>query len=347
MNTKSLLTSLLLTGCTALPLWGQFVLPGEDNLMGGDPACNFCTPGVLNRSQSKGVELRQELQAGFRLTSERDAADAPEREVSLLEQTTFKFKIPIINSLSLKFLLGYEWDTEKFRFDEVGLASSDPIWRHINERRLKTNKISLYATKRWNDRYYSSVRLRISLNGDYDGLIDFDQPYRTYSAIFAMGKKVTDYLEWAAGLTISSNQVRTIPVPFFAYNRTWNERWGLETALPGQAFVRRNIGRDNALMLGAEYHSKFYALNWTDDGPVPTPGFEPTFLRYNGFRAVLHYEHRLSKWFWAYMQSGVYLPWQTRFNPIDDVDTEIELDAGTRPVLRVGLFLAPPKELIR
>jgi hypothetical protein len=351
MKTPLLTTSLLLLICSGLftPLRGQQVLllPGEDNLFGGDPTCNFCTPGVHNRSQSKGVELRQEIQAGFRLASERDAADAPERRVAFLEQTTFKFKIPLINSLKIKMLLGYEWDTEKFRFEPEGLVGGHPVWRHLDERRLKTNKLSFYLTRSWNDRYYTSVRLRLSLNGDYQGLMDFDSPYRTYSAIFALGKKVTDYMEWAAGFTVSSNQVRTIPVPFFAFNRTWNERWGIETVLPGQAFVRRNIGRNNAIMLGAEFHSKFYTLNWTDDGPRPNPGFEPTFLRYNGFRTVLHYEHRLSKWFWAYAQGGLYLPWQTRFNPIADVEAEIDLDAGTRPLLRVGLFLAPPRELIR
>jgi hypothetical protein len=204
-------------------------------------------------------------------------------------------------------------------------------------------------TKSWNDRLYSSMRLRLSLNGDYKGWMDFDSPYRTYSAIFGLGKKVTDYEEWAVGITLSSNQVRTIPVPFFAYNRTWNEKWGIETALPGRAFLRRNCGRDNAIMIGAEYHSKFYALNWTDDpgGPTLNSEFEPTFLRYNGFRTVVHYEHRLSKWFWIYTQAGAYLPWQTRFNDIADVDREITLDVGMRPLFRLGLFLAPPAEMLR
>ena len=348
MNSKFLLTGLLLAGgLLTTTLRAQLLsLPGEDNLMGNDPACYFCNPGVQNRSQSKGVELRHEYQSGFQLTSDRDPSDGAPREVALLEQTTFKFKIPVINSPSLKVLLGYEWDTEKFRFDDENLVGGDPIWRHLDERRLKTNKLSLYVTKSWNDRYYSSIRLRLSLNGDYDGLMDFDSPYRTYSAIVGIGKKVTDYEEWAAGITLSVNQVRTIPVPFFAYNKTWNEKWGIETALPGQAFVRRNVGPNNAFLLGAEFHSKFYALDWSD-GPAANPDFQPTFLRYNGFRAVLHYEHRLSKWFWIYGQGGVYLPGQSRFNPIDDVAAEIDLDVGTRPLFRLGLFLAPPEEMLR
>ena len=308
----------------------------------------FSRPGVRYRSQSRGVSIRYETQPGFTWTGTDEIAGG-EQKVSHLEQFTFKFKIPVLNQPRVKFLLGYEWDTEKYFFNNPyeGHENQQTLFQLLDERRLKANKLSAYFTYSLDDRYYLSSRVRMSLNGDYQGLIDFDNIYRTYSAAVVYGKKVSDDTEWAVGLTYSNNKARQIALPFFVYNRTFNERWGLQTALPGQAYLRRNVGRRmvNTFLLGATFDSRYYALNTEPERGFPE--LQQYFLRNNGIRAMLQYEHNLAPWVWAFGQAGYYIPVQTRFNPADDIDRDLETTVGGRPFFRVGVFLAPPKELIK
>ena len=344
--TPCLLALLFLT-CSA-PALAQIELEQGNIEVLTDDLPVYSRPGVRYRSQSRGVSIRYETQPGFTWTGS-DEVSGGEQKISHLEQFTFKFKIPVINQPRVKFLLGYEWDTEKYFFNNPyeGHENQQTLFQLLDERRLKANKLSAYFTYSLDDRYYVSTRLRMSLNGDYQGLIDFDNIYRTYSAAAVYGKKVSDDTEWAVGITYSNNKARQIALPFFVYNRTFNERWGLQTALPGQAYLRRNVGRRmvNTFLLGATFDSKYYALN-----TEPGRGFaelQQYFLRNNGIRAMLQYEHNLAPWVWAFGQAGYYIPVQTRFNPADDIDRDLETTVGGRPFFRVGVFLAPPKELIK
>ncbi|WP_420457994.1 hypothetical protein [Neolewinella sp.] len=308
----------------------------------------YSRPGVRYRSQSRGVSIRYETQPNFDWTGAEGVAGG-KQTVTHLEQFTFKFKVPLLNKIRTKALLGYEWDTEKYYFDDpyVGYEDRETLFQLLDERRLKANKLSAYLTHSWDDRFYSSARLRVSFNGDYQGLIDFDNIYRTYSAAVVYGKKVDEDTEWAVGVTYSNNKARQIALPFFVYNQTFNEHWGIQTALPGQAYLRRNVGRKlvNTFLLGATFDSKYYAINTGS-----RPGFETLgqfFLRNNGIRSMLQYEHNLTKWVWAFGQAGYFIPVTTRFNPEDDIDRDIETTVQGRPFFRVGVFLAPPKELIK
>ncbi len=341
------LLALLLGACPA-PATAQIEIEQGNLEVLTDDHPVFSRPGVRYRSQSRGVSIRYETQPNFAWDGGTAIAGGEQR-VTHLEQFTFKFKVPLLNKPQTKLLLGYEWDTEKYFFDDpyVGYEDQQTLFQLLDERRLKANKLSAYLTHSWNERFYSSARFRMSLNGDYQGLIAFDNIYRTYSAAAVYGKKVDADTEWGVGLTFSHNKARSIALPFLVYNRTFNEHWGVQTALPGQAYLRRNVGRNlvNTLLLGATFDSRYYAIN-TDD----RPGFSELgqfFLRNNGIRAMLQYEHNVSKWVWAFVQGGYFLPVQTRFNPADDIELDLETSAGTRPFVRAGIFLAPPKDLIR
>lgn len=313
-----------------------------------DECTLYCRPGVRNRSQSRGVVVRYETQLGFNWDGAGSVPGGNQR-VTHLEQFTFKFKIPLVNREDLKVLLGYEWDTEKYFFDDPysGVPEEQTIFQLLDERRLKANKLSAYVTKSFDERFYGSARLRLSLNGDYNGLINFAEPYRVYGAAVAFGKKVSDSEEWAVGATISSNKARTIALPFFVYNRTYNDRWGIQTALPGQAFARYNTGpeKHNAFLFGATFDSRYYAIN--TDKRREFERLEQFYLRNNGVRIQLQYEHNIIPWIWAFGQGGYYVPVNTRFNPAEDIQIDLDTEVGGRPFFRLGIFLAPPKEFIR
>ena len=314
-----------------------------------DPTLRYARPGVRNRSQSRGVVIRYETQPAY---DWRVDADTPlaggEEKITHLEQFTFKFKIPLVNQVRTKVLLGYEWDTEKYFFDNP--YEDEPVptfFQLLDERRLKQNKLSAYVTRAFTDRYYGTATVRLSLNGDYQGLIDFDEVYRNYSFGFGFGKKISDEEEWAVGITGSVNKLRAIALPFFLYNNTFTDNFGIELGLPAQAFLRWNVGdsKKNSFLIGPKFESKFYAINKDERADFNDLG--RFFLRRNGIKFLLQYEHNLAPWVWAFGQGGYYLPWNARFNQDSDLDLDLDTTVGGRSFLRAGIFLAPPKDLIK
>ncbi|MEL6140446.1 MAG: hypothetical protein AAFU67_02380, partial [Bacteroidota bacterium] len=193
------------------------------NILMGAPDCDkvYCHPGVRLRSQSRGLVIRYERQGSFNWSMANDRLEGAGQRVNTLEQFTFKFKIPVFNKPGFKALLGFEWDTEKYFFDDVEKISAGvtpTMWQLLDERRLKATKLSAYVTKSWDEKYYTSARIRISLSGDYDGLVSFREDYRTYSGVAGFGKKVNQDEEWGVGVTFSTNKARTVAIPFFVYN---------------------------------------------------------------------------------------------------------------------------------
>lgn len=318
------------------------IAPDEDNISDLDNF-TYVRPGVRNRSLSKGVELRHEVHGSFNWTALDGRLGNERQEVDHVERTTFKFKIPLANQPDFKMLLGYEWNTEKYHFDFDPGEPARNLWSRLDETRLKINKFSAYFTKAWNEKAYTTLRLRLSTNGDHDGLVSFADPYRTYSAAAGYGVKPREDKEWGIGLTVSHNRVRTVVIPFLIYNITWNERWGFESALPASAYLRYNFGPDHALLVGGNYDSKMYAINWEEDRSSQNA----YWVRNGGFKVQAHYERHLFSWIYWYAEAGYYLPVNSRFNPISDPDLTLEAEVTGRPIARIGLFLTPPKDMIR
>lgn len=311
----------------------------------------YCRPGVRNRSQSRGVAIRYERQGGFDWRMNNAVLEGDKARVTTLEQFTFKFKVPVLNKPGLKLLFGYEWDTEKYFFDNqpaIEAGAAPTMWQLLDERRLKATKISGYLTKSFNDTYYVAIRGRLSLQGDYDGLTSFAKEYRTYSGGIGFGKKISEDEEIGLGVTYSTNKARNVILPFFFYNKTWNDRWGLEAALPAQIFLRHNVkaGQPHALKFGAKANSKFYVINSQED-KGRYENFNEYYLRSLDVKILAEYEHRLGGWCWAFLQGGMLVPINARFNSVDNVDLDLRTKVNPRPFFRVGLFIAPPKDLIR
>ncbi len=342
---------MLVCTCVLAPLTlpAQQIGLSEGNVESITDKVNFASGGVRNRSQSRGLVIRYETQPGFDWQVDADSPLAGGKEkVTHLEQFTFKFKIPILNKPDLKLLLGYEWDTEKYFFNNPYENEPQPtFFQLLDERRLKQNKLSVYVTKALDEKFYLSGRLRMSLNGDYQGLIDFNEVYRNYSAGFGFGKKISEDESWAVGVALSSNKLRTIALPFVLWNKTFTDNFGMELGLPSQAFVRWNVGSDkkNSFLFGPKFESKFYAINKDDREDFSDLG--RFFLRRNGIKVQLQYEHNIAPWVWLFGQGGYYIPWQNRFNMETDLDTDLDTTVGGRPFIRAGLFLAPPKDLIK
>ncbi len=341
----SLVFLFLLGICFAPAVSAQISIPAPDEESFGIlEQINFSNPGVLHKSRGKGVELRYEIHGPYEFRPKTaTAGEAGRTEVASYEEFVGKFKIPILNKPNVKLLLGYEYVQNEINFSQIGDVATRML-TEIDGRSLRTNKFSVYLTKSWDERYYSLIRARISTTGDYTEWVNFDKKYHVYTAAAVFGKKVNPDTEWGVGITYTQNDLRTLVLPFGVYNHNFNDKWGLETVIPVQAFLRRNFSEHNILMVGGRYDSRLHYLAFDN---VRDADLTPYYLRQGNIRAEALWEHQLVKWVWAYANAGVAFPIQSRFESPDPNIPDIEMQTGMRPFFRIGIFLSPPDDMIK
>lgn len=324
-----------------------FQLPDDNQTdLGIDgPATVYCKPGVCYKSPGKGVLGEYTAVGGFNIAPDvaSEGADGESR-VRYAEKFVGKFKVPLVNKPGFKMLAGYEYNSETYYFGRIGGPRAE-LMEALDGNTLRQNKLSLYLTKPINNKFYVAMRARLSSRGDYEQGIYFSDRYNTYSATAALGIKRNENVEWGVGLSYSDNFIRQQVWPFAFYNHTFNDQWGLETVLPASIMVRHNFQPQSMLLFGVELENGAYAIDVFD--PMEQANV-PYYFRHTEIGAKAVFEHNLFSWFWLGAEAGLLIPIRNRFELASDpFDTRIQNQVGVQPMLRVGLFLSPPKSFVK
>ena len=249
------------TFCTLVLTAQGLHFPDDNQLDFGSDRINFCKPGVINKSPGKGILFERTLLGGYDITPRENSNDGQaDSRVSYIDKTKIKLKAPLINAPGLKMMLGYEYNSETFHFNEIN-GPSDELLQAINQTPLRNNKLSFYVTKSFNEKYYGGLRLRVSSRGNYEKAISFQDQFTTFSATGLFGIKVREDLEWGIGLTYSDNFARKQIWPFAVYNQTFNNKWGIEAVLPASIMMRHNLKEQSILLFGVALENGAYAIN--------------------------------------------------------------------------------------
>jgi len=347
LNVKLKLQLLLTFICFCQMAKSQGIhLPDDNQLDFGKDRMDFCKPGVVNKSPGKGVLIEYTGVGGFGLEPKSGLSDGNGgSEVQYVEKFTGKFKIPLVNAPGLKMMLGYEYNSETFHFDRIGFSNSE-LFRSLDGNTLRNNKFSFYLTKSFDEKYYGGLRMRISSRGDYDKWVSLEERFTTFSATGLLGIKQRPGLEWGVGLTYSDNFARKQVWPFAIYNQTFNDKWGIETILPASILMRYNFNDKTLMMFGAEVENGTYAIDVINqDRPGGTDLF---YFRHTevGLKGVFY--KNIFPWVWVEAEAGALIPIRNRFeDSIDPQELRFRNSAGISPMLRVGIFLYPPKSMVK
>ena len=317
-------------------------LPEEDNTELAKDQCIFCKPGVIRKSKSKGVEIAWTPSLSRKVVPN-DAYTVSNSRLNRLDEFKFKFKIPLANAESFKALVGFEhgWDT--FRFDEIGNSRTD-FFLQLDGQKLKYNKFSAYFTKSFDHKYYAIVRLRASYHGDYEDFVNIERRYSNYSAMGLFGVKPREELEYGFGISYSNGFGRVRILPFAVYNRTFNEKWGIETLLPVQIFGRYNASPETILLFGAEFTSRRYSIDMYDAIKELNNELQ---IRNAGINVVGSLERKLFSWIWLNAKAGYHIPFSTQIEDVASPAQSFTFRQGTFPFFKLGIFVTPDKAFIK
>lgn len=330
----------LLIGCfflqiqlTAQP--APVFIPSDFDFEAEEAGC-ICTPGVINKSPGKGLLIEYKLTSGGSFTPDEVPAGISPSKVSSLSRLRLRLKIPVIVKPKTKFLLGADHFQEQYQLNFVQPAFAQQL-NLINGTTLKSSRATAYLLQSIGEKNYLGLQARVAFNGDYSGVVNTDAYYRQIRISAIWGIKKRDDLEWGMGLFYNNNFTRKIVLPFFLFNRTYNERWGLEAAFPVSVLMRYNFTPRSLLLFGPEFSSAAYALrgeqNLVD---------EEYFFRHTELNFGAKYEKELTPWIWANIHAGLQINFDSEYQKASDSSELFEPDLITGAFLKIGLFLSPP-----
>ena len=324
---------------------GQVLLP--DPLLEGNAiqsaSTGFCSPGVLNKSRGKGLEIAYNINSGGILGRPDEEAPGFPNQVESFQSTIFKIKLPLVNKPGFKMMVGYDYIPESYNFSSIN-PSFRMLLGGLLDNELVSNGFGLYMIKPLNEKNYAALRFKYRLNGDYEGWINFDNRYAAYQASFIYGFKKSDDFEWGFGANFSHNFRRTIALPFVFYNRNFNKNWGVEALFPAKVYGRYNVDSENIFLFGYEFNSRNYSMDVHSNLSE-----NPLVYHYaqNDLKFGISFERQMVPWVWLNMKAGYQFNFNTRFEATSPDAISYELATPSALYFRLGLFLSPPDKLCK
>lgn len=309
----------------------------------------FCNKGVPGMCDGKALSLEYELLPNFNLRSSSNQASIgnADSRVSYNKRLRAKFKVPLLNKESLKMMLGFKYFHEDYRFSNVSDLEYD-LYRNLDSKNLKTVGTALYIFKAFNSKFYLASKAAVNFSGDYGGFMGTDRKYISYSATSILGVKKSEFLELGFGLSYSNNLGYHFVYPVFVYNQTYNNRWGVEAALPVQAMVRFNAGKTTLLYGGVEMEGANYYIN---GGRLGNAAIEERLrMNYSEVRFGFKLEQEIVSPLWIGVDVGYRKSLGVNFSRINDGKSNHIIESspfGGGLYTNFSLFITVPKSLMK
>lgn len=302
----------------------------------------FCKSGVENAAPGRGLVIEYFLHPKYNLQS--NFGNPNRKEKNKVDNKKFieaKLKLPIINTDPFKMLIGFAHTYEKYDFEQIA-PPDNYLFQAIDDISLRRTRASLILFKSLSYKNYLAIRLGASYNGNYSGLVDFERRYAVYRASAIYGFKKNPNKELAIGLTLNNSFNRTLILPFFLWNQTFNDKWGLSTILPLKINVRRNFKNNSLLLVGYEYWSSAYSMDIT---PNDQDFAEDFHFRSSAIHFSADYQKRLvSDWTWIGIKAGWAMNFDSRFTRTT-TDTVIDAFPSNSFFISLSFFVSPPERV--
>ncbi|WP_266363765.1 DUF6268 family outer membrane beta-barrel protein [Tellurirhabdus rosea] len=300
----------------------------------------FCTQKVLYLSPTKLISVGYEGQGSFDLA----AYGAHDNTTALREQEApvrgyrglrLGFNSPVISRSSFILNLGLTYWNTGLR----DLQTERSRFFNALDHGLRSTGINATVFKPLDNRHFLIFQASADVNGNYRRLDELNiGKSTTYSGTAIYGWKPDDNFMWGLGLTRTYRAGQLLHIPVLFYNRTFNQKWGVEAIFPARVNLRRSFGTQSLLMLGYEIEGNAYYLGRVNDSDL--------FVRRGELKPRITFERQLSGFVWLSAQLGYRYNWRfdafATQNPARNEKPIFENRLGNPLYFNVSLNLVSP-----
>ncbi|MCU0333689.1 MAG: DUF6268 family outer membrane beta-barrel protein [Chitinophagaceae bacterium] len=264
----------------------------------------FATQKVLNLSASKLISVSYEFQGSnsVDVAPGADAAFSRFYQMKQAQGPRLLANFPIVsNDRIIVNLGGQYWGTAFSLQQPRGSISPAFPDGYFNDYMHHSMGITTSVFKPFNEKNFLIAQLGADFNAARPFSSGSSAKAVTVSGTVIYGWKTSERNMWGIGFSRTYRMGRLIHVPVLLWNKTFNDRWGMELILPAKGFVRRNISSRNLLLLGYELEGNQYLLPGLTGGA----GNSTLFLQRGEIKPRLQWERQLKNFIWLTAQAGV------------------------------------------
>jgi hypothetical protein len=167
----------------------------------------------------------------------------------------------------------------------------------LSKNSLVTAGINTTVFKPLNEKNFMIFQASTDLNGLFSSSKDMQSKAITTSATLIYGWKTSDNNMIGTGIARTYRAGQLIHVPVLFWNKTFNEKWGMELLLPARAYLRYNFSTSNMLQAGFELEGNQYWAN--------VPSVENAYIQRGEIKPRIMWDKKLSGFLWINLQAGL------------------------------------------
>lgn len=310
----------------------------------------FATPSVIGMGPSKGLIFHYERMPRFNVASDGQAVGLQDYKSQAEKNARLVIKgyIPFWNRPHLKMLLGINYEREEFKFRQY--PTGYELYDNIEDKGLKTLGAQLAIIRPVNAVNWYIFRLKGELSGDYTSQGVNVADYLRVSSEFLYGWKRSPTFSWGVGLQLGYTFGRQSIYPAVLYNRTFNNRWGVEAIFPARVTARYNASPKSLFFAGYSVDGFNYIiklrqpLRRADNVALRTLELRETEVKFRG-----RWEREIYDFLWFGLEGGY--RYNYAFDAFDRTNNDrvkiIDSKLAGAPYASVELFIVPPRKFLK
>ena len=318
----------------------------------------FANPSVLGMGPSKGLIVRYERMPRFGVSSSAQVQGLNDftTEATKNARLSIKGYIPAWNRPHLKVIVGLSYEREEFQFAQ--LPTTYELYDNIENKGLKSTAAQIAVIRPVDAVHWYLARVKGELSGDYTSSELTKSDYTRFSAEAIYGWKRSPNFSWGVGFQYGYTFGRLSLYPAVIYNRTFNNRWGVEALAPARITLRYNVNPSSILYAGYTVDGYNYIVNLSrapltrknsDGSPDLSKATLSTLeLRETEVKFRLRWERELLSFLWLGAEGGY--RYNYAFDAFDrtNADREKIIDSkfNGAPYASLELFITPPRKLL-
>lgn len=269
----------------------------------------YCNQKVINQTPQRIVSLGIERQGGFTMPDLPLSAMLPAMQSFSVEQMTAlkaQVSIPVLSTNKIIWQLGASYWGSRFALADPG---NHQLAKPLATGTLLSTGINTTIFKPVNEKNFLILQASADINGIFQKIGDINSKALTVSATALYGWKISEKNMLGIGLARTYRAGQVMHLPVVLWNKTFNDKWGMELLLPARGHLRYNFSTASIVQLGFELEGNQFWMQ------VPGSTNGTIFLQRGELKPRIMWDKKLSGFIWFNAQAGLRYNW--RFDGMD------------------------------
>ena len=281
------------------------------NFGDADGVKRYCSQKVLNQTPQRIISVGFEQYGQFSMpgVSFNPKQLPAQIDINQVNAIRAQVNVPVISTNKIIWQLGVNYWNSKFN---VANPNVNEFATALNNNGLLTAGLNTTVFKPLNEKNFLIFQASADVNGLFENANAIQNKAMTASGTIIYGWKTSEKNMIGAGLARTYRAGRLLHVPVLFWNKTFNDKWGMELLLPARGFVRYNFSTTSMLQAGFELEGNQFLMR------LPKTVSIDTYIQRGEVKPRIMWDKKLTGFLWLNAQAG--LRYNYRFDVVNRYD---------------------------